>query len=82
MQYKIAVIPGDGIGPEVIGQATRVLEEIGKKYGHTFEFTEVLAGGCAIDAVGQCLPEETVQTVTAAPRAAGELTPPGSRSAR
>ena len=61
MNYKIAVIPGDGIGPEVIGQTTRVLEEIGKKYGHTFEFTEVLAGGCAIDATGQCLPEETVE---------------------
>jgi len=61
MQYKIAVIPGDGIGPEVIGQATRVLEEIGKKYGHTFEFKEVLAGGCAIDQAGQCLPEETVE---------------------
>ena len=61
MQYKIAVIPGDGIGPEVIGQATRVLEEIGKKYGHTFEFTEVLAGGCAINQAGQCLPEETVE---------------------
>lgn len=61
MNYKIAVIPGDGIGPEVIGQTTRVLEEIGRKYGHTFEFTEVLAGGCAIDARGECLPEETVE---------------------
>ena len=60
MNYKIAVIPGDGIGPEVIAQTTRVLDEVGKKYGHTFDFTEVLAGGCAIDAVGECLPKETV----------------------
>ena len=61
MNYKIAVIPGDGIGPEVIEQTRRVLEVIGEKYGYTFDFTEVLAGGCAIDATGQCLPEETVE---------------------
>ena len=60
MNYKIAVSPGDGIGPEVIAQTTRVLDEVGKKYGPTFDFTEVLAGGCAIDAVGECLPKETV----------------------
>ena len=60
MNYKIAVIPGDGIGPEVVEQTIRVLEEIGNKYDITFDFTEVLAGGCAIDATGQCLPEETV----------------------
>ena len=54
------MISGDGIGPEVIAQTTRVLDEVGKKYGHTFDFTEVLAGGCAIDAVGECLPKETV----------------------
>ena len=61
MNYKIAVIPGDGIGPEVIEQTRRVLEVIGEKYGYTFDFTEVLAGGCAIDATGQCLPEDTVE---------------------
>lgn len=61
MKYRIALIPGDGIGPEVIAQTTRVLEEIGRKYDHEFEFTEVLAGGCAIDATGRCLPEETVE---------------------
>lgn len=61
MKYNIALIPGDGIGPEVIGQTTRVLDEIGAKYGHEFEFTEVLAGGCAIDACGECLPKETVE---------------------
>ena len=61
MNYRIAVIPGDGIGPEVIEQTTKVLEEIGRKYGHTFAFTYVLAGGCAIDAKGECLPKETVE---------------------
>ena len=62
MNYKIAVIPGDGIGPEVIRETKRVLDAIGEKYGHRFEYAEVLAGGCAIDETGQCLPEETVQT--------------------
>ena len=61
MNYKIAVIPGDGIGPEVIGQTLRVLDEIGKKYGHEFEYTEVPAGGNAIDSEGECLPQKTVE---------------------
>ncbi len=61
MKYNIAVIPGDGIGPEVVEQTLRVLEEISKKYGHEFAFTEVLAGGSAIDATGRCLPDETVE---------------------
>ena len=39
MNYKIAVVPGDGIGPEVVGQAIRVLDKVGEKYGHTFEYT-------------------------------------------
>ncbi len=60
MNYKIAVIKGDGIGPEVVEQTIGVLDKIGSKYGHTFEYTYVLAGGCAIDAIGRCLPQETV----------------------
>ena len=60
MNYKIAVIPGDGIGPEVVGQTLKVLDKVGEKFGHKFEYTKVLAGGCAIDAVGECLPKETV----------------------
>ncbi len=60
MEYNIAVIKGDGIGPEIVTEALRVLEAVAKKYGHKFNFTEVLAGGCAIDAVGTCLPQETV----------------------
>ncbi|MFV0313501.1 MAG: isocitrate/isopropylmalate family dehydrogenase, partial [Anaerotignum sp.] len=59
-EYKIAVIPGDGIGPEVTQEAVTVLEAIGKKFQHTFTFQYALAGGCAIDTCGECLPEETL----------------------
>ncbi|MBC8567804.1 3-isopropylmalate dehydrogenase [Mogibacterium sp. NSJ-24] len=65
MNYKIAIVPGDGIGPEVIGQTIRVLDKVGEKFGHKFEYTEVLAGGCAIDASGTCLPQETIDTCRA-----------------
>ena len=61
MDYKIAVIPGDHIGPEVIKEALKTLAAIGEKYGHTFQTTEVLAGGAAIDATGNCLPPETLK---------------------
>lgn len=66
MDYRIAVVPGDGIGPEVVGQALKVLDKVGEIYGHSFEYEKVLAGGCAIDAVGQCLPQETIDTCKAA----------------
>lgn len=62
MEYKIAVIKGDGIGPEIVGEAIRVMDAIGEKFNHRFTYKEVLAGGAAIDATGNCLPEETVQT--------------------
>jgi len=65
MNYKIAVVPGDGIGPEVVEQALRVLDKIGEKYGHTFEYTKVLAGGCAIDEYGECLPQSTIDVCKA-----------------
>ena len=46
MKYNIAVIPGDGIGPEIVGEAQRVLDAVGKKFGHEFNYTKVLMGGC------------------------------------
>ena len=49
MKYRIAVVKGDGIGPEVIDEATKVLDAVGERFGHTFEYTYVLAGGAAID---------------------------------
>jgi len=57
---KIALIAGDGIGPEVMKQAIKVLGKITEKYGKTFQYTEVKMGGCAIDATGKPLPEETI----------------------
>ncbi|HOK43460.1 MAG TPA: 3-isopropylmalate dehydrogenase [Thermoclostridium caenicola] len=61
MNYKIAVLPGDGIGPEVIEQTLLVLEKVGQKFGHSFQYQKLLAGGCAIDATGSPLPEETLE---------------------
>ncbi len=60
MEYNIALIKGDGIGPEIVDGAVAVLERIGEKFGHTFKFTRYLAGGEAIDATGVPLPQETV----------------------
>ena len=58
MQYKVGVISGDGIGPEIIKQALKVLDRIGELYSHTFTYTEVDMGGCAIDNWGDPLPQE------------------------
>jgi len=61
MNYNIALLKGDGIGPEIVDSACRVLTKIGETYGHTFHFTPYLMGGCAIDACGEPLPKETVE---------------------
>ncbi len=61
MIKKIAVIKGDGIGPEIVTEAQKVLDRVAKVYGHTFEYRDVLMGGCAIDETGEPLPEETVK---------------------
>lgn len=58
--YKIAVIKGDGIGPEIVDASLTVLDKAAEKYGMEFEYTDVLAGGCAIDATGVPLPQETI----------------------
>lgn len=60
MNKNIAVIKGDGIGPEIVAEAEKVLNKVGEKFGHTFTYTDVLMGGCAIDATGVPLPQETV----------------------
>ena len=65
MEYKLAVIPGDGIGPDVIEQTLLVLDKVGEKFGHTFHYHKVLAGGCAIDSTGGCLPQETIDVCKA-----------------
>ena len=60
MKYNVGLLKGDGIGPEIVDSAVRVLEKIGQKYGHEFVFTPYLIGGAAIDACGEPLPKETV----------------------
>ena len=50
MEKNIAVIKGDGIGPEIVNEAIKVLDAIAKKYNHTFNYKNILMGGCAIDA--------------------------------
>ncbi len=66
MEKRIAVIKGDGIGPEVVTQAMKVLDTIGKKYGHTFQYEQILMGGCSIDAYGVPLTDEAIAVAKAA----------------
>ena len=61
MDYRIALLKGDGIGPEITESAAAVLERIGARFGHHFQFAPYLIGGCAIDALGEPLPAATVQ---------------------
>lgn len=65
MSYNITLIPGDGIGPEIVREAKKVLEQVSKKYGHSFEFKEILMGGCSIDACGVPLSDEAIATAKA-----------------
>lgn len=60
MEFNIALLKGDGIGPEIVDSAVAVLEKTADKFGHKFNFTPYLIGGCAIDATGKPLPQETV----------------------
>ncbi len=62
MNHQIAVIPGDGIGPEIVREARKVLDRVGEVFGHTFEYTEVLLGGASIDVHGVPLTDEAVET--------------------
>ncbi len=61
MRFAIAVLPGDGIGPEVTQEAVRALERVGQRYGHAFDLSYAPVGGNAIDRYGTALPEETLQ---------------------
>ena len=62
MEYKIALIPGDGIGPEIVREARKVLDAVCRKFGHTFTYEEVLLGGASIDVHGVPLTDEAVET--------------------
>lgn len=65
MNYNIAVLKGDGIGPDIVDQALKVLDKVGDQYGHSFNYTEALIGGAALDATGKSLPEETIEVCKA-----------------
>ncbi len=62
MEFKITVMPGDGIGPEIVTEAKKVLDKVGEKYGHTFNYTEVKIGGISIDTYGEPLTDEAIET--------------------
>lgn len=66
MELKITCIPGDGIGPEIVAEAKKVLEKVAEKYGHVMKFTDILMGGASIDAHGVPLTEGAVATAKAA----------------
>ncbi len=66
MNFKITTIPGDGIGPEIVAEAQKVLERVAEVYGHSFTFEKVLMGGCSIDAYGEPLTDETIEKCKAA----------------
>ena len=66
MQASIALLPGDGIGPEVVAAGVRVLDEVASKGGHIFSYSRHLIGGCAIDATGTALTPETLAACQAA----------------
>lgn len=65
MNFKIAVVAGDGIGPEVMEENIKVLNAVGEKFGHSFEYEYVLGGGCAIDKYGEPLPQHTIDVCKA-----------------
>ena len=61
MNFQIALIRGDGIGPEIVEQAVSVINRVGEKFGHSFAYVDVLLGGCATDAVGKSYPDGTAE---------------------
>ena len=65
MESRITLIPGDGIGPEIVREAVKVLDSVAGKYGHKFNYTKILMGGCSIDEYGVPLTDEAVATAKA-----------------
>ncbi len=66
MELKITCIPGDGIGPEIVAQAKKVLDKVGEVYGHRMHYTDILMGGASIDACGEPMTQEAIDTAKAA----------------
>ncbi len=61
MNFKIAVLPGDGIGPEIIEQALKVMDAVAKKFNHSFDYQNALVGAAAIDATGNPFPDDSLR---------------------
>jgi len=66
MNLNIVCIPGDGIGPEIVSEAKKVLDKVTNKFGHTISYKNILMGGASIDACGEPLTEEAIATAEAA----------------
>ena len=62
MDCNVTLIPGDGIGPEIVREAKKVMDRVGEVYGHCFQYKEILMGGCSIDAYGVPLTDEAMET--------------------
>ena len=73
MEYSVTLIPGDGIGPEIVREAVKVLDKVAEVYGHSFRYKEILMGGCSIDAYGVPLTDEALETAKSAMRFFWEL---------
>ena len=65
MKFRVGVISGDGIGPEIVKEAKKVLDKVGNEFGHEFEYEEILMGGCSIDATGVPLTDEAIEAAKA-----------------
>lgn len=65
MKFRVGVISGDGIGPEIVKEAKKVLDKVGSEFGHEFEYEEILMGGCSIDATGVPLTDEAIEAAKA-----------------
>lgn len=61
MKYQVGVIAGDGIGPEVVAEAQKVLNCVADKFGHEFGYEDILMGGCSIDATGEPLTDHAIE---------------------
>ena len=65
MKFRVGVISGDGIGPEIVKEAKKVLDKVGSEFGHEFEYEEILMGGCSIDATGVPLTDKAIEAAKA-----------------
>ena len=65
MKFQVGVIAGDGIGPEIVAEAQKVLNCVGQKFGHEFMYDDILMGGCSIDATGVPLTDQAIEQALA-----------------